>query len=92
MNQKQDARLPNAGPFWPWFVGGCLSPIGARLLTGPLPTYLAAGLSFFIFLGTASFLVARSLGTSGHRAVRILLGSAAGAVVLAVLMYVFPPR
>lgn len=75
---------------WPWFVGGFLAFAGHRALSGQLPPFLAAGLSFFVCFTVASFLVSRSSGTQRRRLGRNVLASAAGGVVLAALTYAFP--
>ena len=89
MDEKQPATTPHAGPFWPWFVGGLLSPVAARLLTGPIPAYLAAGLSFFVFFAAASYLVSKNFGMHKRRLARNLLASAGGGVIAAALTYAF---
>lgn len=74
---------------WPWLICGGLSPISADILTGPMPAFLAASVSFFVFFSTACFVVFRSSGETRHPIARSVLGGAAGGLLLGTLKYVF---
>ena len=75
---------------WPWFVSGSLVPFGASVLTGPVPSWLAAGLSFFALFAAAGVLVLRASGKTQHPLGRSVMASLGGAIIVAALKYAFP--
>jgi hypothetical protein len=76
--------------YWPWFVAGLLSPALSSVLARWLPAYFSAGVSFFFLFTAASSIVSRRTKPGDARFARNVAASASGAVVVAVLKYVFP--
>ena len=76
--------------YWPWFVAGLLSVPVPGVLAKWLPPYLAEGVSFFVLFAAASTIVAGRSQPRNTRFGRNLAASAGGAVLLAVLTYLFP--
>lgn len=89
METNPDARRARPPIVWPWVVAGLLTPSLARLLTGPLPASIAAGLSFFVSFAAASYFVLRRADPPRPLA-RALAGAACGAVIVAALTEAFP--
>jgi hypothetical protein len=88
MQKNHSAEALDVSVVWPWFAGGALTPVLADALSGPLASFLAAGLSFFLCFAVASSLVSRNAGEGGRFA-RNLLASAAGGVIVSTLTYAF---
>jgi hypothetical protein len=54
MQKNHSAEALDVSVVWPWFAGGALTPVLADALGGPLASFLAAGLSFFLCFAVAS--------------------------------------
>jgi hypothetical protein len=76
--------------YWPWLVAGLLSTAFSSVLARWLPPYFTAGISFFFLFTAASSIVSRRMHHGDARFARNVAASASGAVVVAVLKYLFP--
>ena len=75
--------------FWPWFVGGLLTPPVSSVLSRWAADYIAGALAFFVLFSAAAVIVTRRQSPR-PRSARLLAGSAAGAAIAGTLHYMFP--